>query len=208
MNWFAARLRASACALSLVLAGCAGLAPQPVVAPATAASPRSYSDNIELAGRLSVRYQGNQKEEALHGNFNWNQTPVLTSVALLSPLGQTMAVIDVTPQGARLAQNGQPVRTAPDVDTLTEQTLGWPLPVAGLREWLQGYAIDAAGRRIVATPQASELTTRDGWQLRYAAWQDDTPTPQNRPKRIDLSRHTAQAGDVSIRIVIDSWQTR
>jgi outer membrane lipoprotein LolB len=135
------------------------------------------------------------------------QTPSQTRITLLSPLGQTIALIDVSPQGASLTQAGQPVRHAPDVDALTAQTLGWPLPVSGLREWLQGIAQTASGQRFVATPQQSEVVTRDGWQIRYANWQpDDSPPPQARPKRIDLVRNTQQAGDVSIRIAIDSWQ--
>lgn len=175
-------------------------------APAVAAA-RSFKDTIDLGGRLSVRYQTNNKEEALHGSFIWSQTPAQTTVTLLSPLGQTIAVINVSPNGATLAQGGQPVRSADNVDALTAETLGWPLPVAGLREWLQGFALDAAGRRFIATPAAPEITTRESWRIRYAAWlEENSATAQSRPKRIDLARATEQAGDVSIRIVIDSWQ--
>jgi outer membrane lipoprotein LolB len=165
---------------------------------------RPYRDEIDLSGRLSVRYQNNGQEEALHGSFVWNQNPARTSITLLSPLGQTMAIIDVTRDGATLSQAGQPVRMAADADALAAGTLGWPLPVAGLRDWLQGYAVDANGSRFIASPQTTDVATRDGWRIRYAGWQDDSPP--NRPKRIDLERSTAQAGDVSIRIVIDKWQ--
>lgn len=167
---------------------------------------RALHDKIDLQGRISVRYQHAQKEEALHGSYAWLQTPTHTNVTLLSPLGQTMAVINVTPQGATLQQSGQSTRAATDVDALTEDTLGWPLPVAGLREWLQGFAVDRAGQRFVASPQDDEVFTRDGWRIRYANWQTDTPSSQPRPRRIDLARFTEQAGEVAIRIVIDTWQ--
>jgi outer membrane lipoprotein LolB len=194
-------------ALPLLLAGCAGMAPPAGVSPAAQpASPRPYADKLDLGGRLSVRYQNNGREEAMHGNFMWSQNPSRTSVTLLSPLGQTIAVIDMTPDGASLTQGGQQVREAADVDALVADTLGWPLPISGLRQWLQGFAIDATGKRFTANSQATEVATRDGWRIRYAAWQDDAV--QTRPKRIDLERSTAQAGDVSIRIVIDNWQTR
>ncbi|WP_151635511.1 lipoprotein insertase outer membrane protein LolB [Noviherbaspirillum aerium] len=194
-------------ALLPLLAACSSLAPLPSAAPvASQAAERRLAENIELGGRLSVRYQGPQKEEAVHGSFTWTQAPSQTRITLLSPLGQTIAIIDVSPQGASLSQAGQPVRRAADVDALTAQTLGWPLPVAGLREWLQGIAHSASGQRFVATPEASEVTTRDGWRIRYANWQPDTSSPQARPKRIDLVRNTQQAGEVSIRIAIDSWQ--
>lgn len=197
-----ARRHFIAAALPLLLAGCASIVP--ATRPTEATSPaRRYEDSVSLDGRLSVRYQGAQKEEALHGNFTWIQTPARTTVTLLSPLGQTIAVIDVTPHGATLTQSGQPARSAMDVDTLTANELGWPLPVGGLRDWLQGFGTDFAGRRFVATSSTNDLTTSDGWHVRYDNWQEGTG---NRPKRIDLRRATKQAGDVSIRIVIDSWQ--
>lgn len=193
--------------LPVFLAGCASIAPTATGERTPAVgSIRPYQEKIDLSGRLSVRYQNNNgKEEAMHGSFVWNQNPAHTSIALLTPLGQTVANIDVTPQGATLAQGGRPPRTATDVDTLVADTLGWPLPIAGLRDWLQGYAVDAAGSRFVASPQASAVTTRDGWQINYAGW-DDQGQNVPRPKRIDLSRQTAQAGDVALRVVIDTWQ--
>lgn len=191
-----------------LLAACSSLVPTATsTAPAAPVSTeRRLAENIEVGGRLSLRYQGPQNEEAVHGSFTWMQTPSQTRITLLSPLGQTIALIDVSPQGASLSQAGQPVRHAADVDALTAQTLGWPLPVSGLREWLQGMARTASGQRFFATPQDSEVTTQDGWRIRYANWQPDSASPQARPRRIDLARNTQQAGDVSIRIAIDSWQ--
>lgn len=196
--------------LLLPLAACSTLVPPttsttPTPSASTAAE-RRLAEDIEVAGRLSLRYQGTQREEAVHGSFTWMQTPSQTRITLLSPLGQTIALIEASPQGASLSQAGQPVRRAADVDALTAQTLGWPLPVSGLREWLQGIALTSSGQRFIATPQDSEVTTQDGWRIRYANWQPDTVSPQARPRRIDLVRNTQQAGEVSIRIAIDTWQ--
>ena len=195
-------IRIALLALPLLLTACAPLQP---ARPAAPAAIRAYQQSIELGGRLSVRYETLHGEEALHGGFQWSQAGPATSVVLLSPLGQAMARIDVTPATATLLQAGQPARSAPDPDTLTATTLGWPLPVAGLRDWLQGFAIDEQGRQFIASPQNTSVNTRDGWLVLYPAWVDDgAGTP--RPRRIDLSRRTAQAGEVAIRIVIDTWQ--
>ncbi len=204
----AAGPRAALLALPLLLGACANLGQAPLSPAAeSATAARPYRQTIDLGGRLSVRYQGPYREEALHGSFTWTQTPQRVDVELLSPLGQTLAIIHETAAGATLLQAGQAPRTATDVDNLTRATLGWPLPVAGLRDWLQGFATDAAGRRFVATPQSPEVTTRDGWHIRYQDWDGGNgPSGPLRPRRIDLERMTAQAGDVSIRIVIDSWQ--
>lgn len=204
------RQHALAAALPLFLAACAGIphdAPEP---PPSAGAARSFHQAIELGGRLSVRYQSNGKDEALHGSFAWSQTPEQTIVTLLSPLGQTLALIEATPHGATLKQSGGQSRTAADVNALTASTLGWPLPVSGLRDWLQGFALDANGKRVTATPSTPAITTHDGWHIRYANWDiDNKPgAAAPHPRRIDLARSTEHAGDVSIRIVIDTWQTR
>ncbi len=180
-----------------------------VTAPAPAAA-RPYHASMDIAGRLTARYQQNGAEQVVHGSFTWVQTPERTVVALLSPLGQVIAMIDVMPDTSTLRMSGQAPRSAADVDALAAQALGWQLPVAGLREWLQGYALDSEGRRFIAIPAASaSVTTRDGWKLTYASWSDETDrTARNHPRRIDLERNTSQAGYVAIRLVIDDWQPR
>lgn len=155
-----------------------------------------------------MHYQQNGNDQAVHGSFTWAQSPERTVVTLLSPLGQTIAAIDITPNLSTLTQARQAPRTATDADALAAGALGWPLPVSGLRDWLQGFATDADDKHFVAAPYggATDVTTRDGWHIHYSNWQDDAA--QNHPKRIDLSRNTVQAGDVTIRLVIDTWQPR
>lgn len=190
---------------AVLLAGCASAPAVPDRSTATATA-RSYHAAIELGGRLSVRYQRNGQDEALHGSFTWSQSGSRTFVTLLSPLGQTLATIELTPQGATLMQPGQAARNAADADALAADAFGWPLPVAGLRNWLQGYALDAQGRRsAIATGSDSPIRTSDDWQITYPAWQASDGGADH-PKRIDLARHTIAAGDIAIRIVIDNWQ--
>jgi len=205
----AATIRLTAVALPMLLAGCASLTPPDagaLRAESARAAGRQYQNSIDLDGRLSVLYRLNGEDQALHGSFTWHQRPGHSQVALLSPLGQTLAVIDVRPYGATLTQSGGVTRTALDVDALAAQSLGWPLPVAGLRTWLQGFAVQANGQPFVATPAADRVVTRDGWRIHYVTWDDGDPA-QVRPKRIDLERQTEQAGDVVIRLVIDDWHT-
>lgn len=200
--------------LAAVLAtGCAGL--PPASAPSaidTATAPRrAFHDAIDIGGRLALRYEKDGREQAIDGKFTWTQEGARLLVTLLTPFGQTLATIDVTPQDAVLTQSGQPPRREPDVDLLTASALGWPLPIAGLRTWLQGFATDSAGQAYFATANASGdaayVKTGDGWLLHYTTWESasaDSPAPH--PKRIDLQRMTAQAGNVALRIVIDQWQ--
>jgi outer membrane lipoprotein LolB len=199
-------LRATLLALPLFAAGCAGFntAPQ---APAGAGIVRNYQQAIDIGGRMSVRYQQYGRDEALHGSFEWRQRPGKTELTLSSPLGQTIAQIAIRPDGATLTQSGQPPLAADNADALTAQALGWPLPVSGLRDWLQGTVTEQSGQKRIATPQDenTDIVSADGWRIRYAAW-DNTAAP--RPRRIDLSRTTEQAGEVALRLVIDSFEPR
>ena len=182
-------------ACAAFLSGCATTS-----APLSQASVAAYRDTVNLAGRLSVNYQKDGKAESITGKFNWQQTPGRVDVSLASPLGQTIASISVTPESATLTQAERPPRVAKDLATLTTESLGWSLPVSGLRDWLQGYATDASGKRFTASPANNNVVTKDGWRLRFVSWQDEAAaTPQ--PKRIDADRN--DGSELQIRIVID-----
>ncbi|MYM35916.1 outer membrane lipoprotein LolB [Duganella sp. FT94W] len=196
-------LIAAAIATLATLSGCATTAS----APRSSAAVAAYQDNIELAGGIFISYTRDGKREPLNGSFTWRQTKTTTDVSLISPTGQTVAVINVTPRAATLTEGGKRPQTAPDLDTLTAQTLGWTLPVSGLRDWLQGYATDRDGKRFVASPANDNVITRDGWKLEYVSWQDQTAAVP-RPKRIDATRIVLgeAVDDMQIRIVIRPQQ--
>ena len=197
--------RAALLALPIFLAACAGIPPAAPTMPEAGVT-RAYEQSVDINGRMSVRYNLNGRDEALHGSFEWRQRPDNTRLTLLSPLGQTLAQIMVTPDGATLTQAGQPPLSAADADALASQALGWPLPVAGLRDWLQGMVTVPGGKRLALAPgNDGDIVSADGWRLRFPAWEDGDPA---RPRRIDLARSTEQAGDVALRLVIDSFQPR
>ena len=194
-------------ALMLPLAGCVNMPPQHQSAGA-AVLPHTYHDHIDISGRFSAQFERYGKPESWSGSFTWSQTPEKTTVALLSPLGQTLATIVSDEQMATLIQSGQAPRSAADVDALVQNTLGWPLPISHLRDWLQAYTINAQGQRVPETPASTAaIATADGWYLNFVSWQDDNDFGmQNVPKRIDLERQTAEAGKVAMRLVITSEQ--
>jgi outer membrane lipoprotein LolB len=182
-----------------LLAGCASTPVAPGARPQQAAQ---YRDTFDAAGRLSVHYRKDGNPESLTGGFNWSQKPGRIDVSLSSPMA-TIATISITPQSATLVQADKAPRVAKDIDTLTAQSLGWSLPVSGLRDWLQGYATGADGKRFAATPANNTVTTADGWRLRFVSWQDESAA-RPRPRRIDAERSTSAAADeLSIRIFID-----
>lgn len=183
---------------ALWLASCSTLPEGPL-------TERQYQQTIDIGGRLSVRYQQNGQPQSLQGKFLWQQQGDQTDITLYSPLGQTIATITITPGRAVMVQSDGEKRHASDVSALTAQALGWPMPVDGLRYWLQGFIPTQEG----ALQTVSAVTPgfrSDGWQVRYVSWQRSARIQY--PKRIDLERATAEAGDIAIRIVIDEWRER
>ena len=164
---------------------------------------RTHRSDVRLGGRLSVSYRAAGKPESLQGKFLWVQRGEQIDIELLTPLGQTIARIAIAPGRARIEQSGGDVREAASIDQLTEQTLGWTLPVNGLRYWLQGFMRDARGQLTSVAPDQSGTLRGDGWKLRYVSWQADGSTAM--PKRIDFTRDTAQS-ELALRVVIDRWQ--
>lgn len=187
-------------------------------------------DTLHMTGRFAIRVSPNDvhneqnHNNSLHGNFDWVQSnridntaidphsiPEKTQVTLLSPFKQTLAIIDVTPEIATITQSGKAPQSALDADTLVAQMLGWPMPISGLRHWLQGNAINADGNHFTASPENNLVTTQDGWQIHYISWQQDDDEnainqKTNQPKRIDLTRTIPTIGEVTLRIMIDSRQ--
>ena len=166
-------------------------------------SERNYQRSISLGGRLSVRYQQNGKPQSLQGKFRWQQQGEQTDITLYSPLGQTIATIAITPGLAVMAQSDGEKKQAPNVTALTQEVLGWPMPVDGLRYWLQGFVQNVEGQLQTASPEGMHSFQSDGWRVRYVSWQRNASIEY--PKRVDMERTTAEAGDIVLRLVIDDW---
>lgn len=185
----------------LMLAGCATRGPLPSGA-------RDYREALTLSGRLSVSYTQSGKAEAVQGKFHWAQQRDRIDIELYSPLGQTIARLAIVPGRARIEQSNGKIREAPGVDALTEEVLGWALPVDGLRYWLQGFTRDA-NQRLRALPAGEPARVQgDGWNVQYVSWQDGGGYAL--PRRIDFTRDTApditdagSRGPLALRIVID-----
>lgn len=164
------------------LAGCATVPPP--VAPG----------GFELVGRVAVRYG----TEGATGRVTWRHDRLADDLVISSPLGQGIAEIGrrgdtytlVTADGRRL--------TATDPERLTEDALGWRLPLAGLPDWVQGRPLDgvAAETRLDGT-RLVELRQL-GWTIEYLARDETTLLPT----RMRLSREA-----LDIRLVIEDWQT-
>ena len=217
MRLSSGRGRAIATSLMLFLASCASL-PSIKLAPneRTAAGARS------IEGRISVRYKdlSRDKEDALSGRFEWTQSGNDIELSLLDPLGQTVALIRSNPNHSSITfRDGRKVEGATP-EALTQDTLGWTIPLGGLTSWLDGRP--AAGSTAVTLGDGR--LRQDHWTIRFVRENDkvnvtgtsatisedvpaDVPADLSAglllPKRIDLF-YPGPPAEIEMRLVIDS----
>ncbi|WP_211959447.1 lipoprotein insertase outer membrane protein LolB [Cupriavidus plantarum] len=194
------RLAMLCVAAPIWLAGCASVTPTRNFDAGEIARTENYS------GRFAANYVRYGRNEGVQGSFRWQEQGRNVRLDLVSPLGQTLAVITSTPSGATLDLPNEAPRNAPEVDSLMEQSLGFALPVSGLRDWIHGRP--AAGASANATRDTKgrlDTLTQSGWTVRYVDWQEPpegAAVTTARPRRIDLARDTGDS-PLTVRLVID-----
>ena len=173
-------------ALAVLLAACA--------TPAPSTADRAYS------GRFAVTTALAEKRESVSGRFSLEIRGQQQILDLASPLGTTVARIEIEPGGARATgARMQEVRGA-DADALTEQLLGWPLPVSGLADWIEGRPVPQRSSRIEREGGRIALIEQDGWLIRLSEHFESV----ERPRRLVLERPTgANTPSVTLRLIVD-----
>lgn len=154
--------------------------------------------SFQRSGRfaLSVNYHGG-KQDAVQGGFAWLDTGSQLKLDLANPLGSTLARVEVDSVHAVLTRTDGSVIAARHPDALVEQVLGSPIPVAGLRNWLQGRTGNHTVTLLEKNSDNQILSfSQDGWRVRLSRYD------QYGPKLLQLNRHDVQR-DISVRLVTD-----
>lgn len=183
---YGVRAAISAAVTALILAGCA----TPSLVPAD----RAYS------GRFSATTVLGEQRENVSGRFNLEIRGSHQRLELASPLGTTVARIDVEPGLARATGAQLREVRGPDADALTEELLGWRLPVAGLSDWIEGRPAPLRPARVERDSGRIVQIEQDGWTIQLPeAFEGET-----RPRRLLLERPGAPtAPAVTLRLIVD-----
>ena len=178
------------CVLLAVLAGCSTLAPVPQAAPLL----QDFIPSFEISGRLSVRHA----DEGFSGNLRWRHILGADEFVLQTPLGQGIARVTQNSQGATLQTADGQLRYAPDAESLTQQVLGFRLPLAGLPHWVQAHPLGAAGLLRHNADGTLGFLSEQGWQIEYLAYQ--TVGAVLLPSKLSMENDA-----LKLRLVIDDW---
>jgi outer membrane lipoprotein LolB len=177
--------------VSALLGACATFAPLP-------------SAERQYIGRFSVVTALAGKRDSSSGRFKLAVDPKSVVLDLDSPLGSTLARVQVDPDGATLTapgDGGQRQVRGTSAEALTYEVLGWPLPVAGFRDWIDG--------RPVAARPASDRTTAEGKGFEQDGWTilvlERFDPGRGAPRRLLFERPEGQGSTpaITLRLVLD-----
>ncbi|MCI3951212.1 MAG: outer-rane lipoprotein lolB [Burkholderiales bacterium] len=181
------RPRIAALAVALAATACATLGlPPGVPVP------------FDLSGRVLVSYDG----RAFSSNLRWQHLPERDELWLLTPLGQTLAQITATTEGATVTGADHKRYHGADVEALTRQALGWELPLTRLQYWVRGEAAPGSVPQDVQRDAEGRISAlrQDEWRIKLERYPADQHA--GLPRRVDLDR----GGNQSIHLVIDAWR--
>jgi outer membrane biogenesis lipoprotein LolB len=132
-----------------------------------------------VSGRLAIR-QADRSEIA---RLRWTHRPAADLWVISSPLGNEVARIESTAEGATLTQGSGETFTAASFAALTQRFLGVPLEPARLAAWLHGDAQGPAGEWTVTLEEKQPAGA------------------------VELARRlSAVRGEVVVRLVVDDYR--
>jgi outer membrane lipoprotein LolB len=167
------------CAL-LLLGACAQLdtkAPQDV--------------QFHLSGRLAVRY-GN---EAFSGNLAWRHAGSADELLITSSLGAGVARLVREGEHTVLTTAEPREYRGRNPEALTQEVLGFRLPVAGLADWVRGRAADGHARAQYGDDGRLRSLEQAGWTIEYLEYRDSLP-----------SRLRLVYPGIELRLAISEWK--
>ncbi len=150
---------------------------------------------FEIAGRIAVTY----RDDAGSGNIAWRHGALVDEMLLTTPFGQGIArLVRAGNEITLTTQDGREFRAA-DAEALTEQVLGFRVPLVGLADWVRGRpaakpAPEPTRERRDALGRLDELE-QSGWRIRYLEYADARP-----------SRLTLTFPGLELRLAISEWK--
>jgi len=174
----------AACALALALAaaGCAAL-PEPT---------GDAAFEFELTARIAVRY----RDQASAGTVSWRHRRAGDEMLISGPFGQGIARLARDGESVTLTTGTEEYRAA-DAESLTEQVLGYRLPLAGLSDWVRArpWALGSAALAEYDLDGRLAILEQAGWRIEYLEYSGALPA------RLRLT-----TPGIELRLAISEWK--
>lgn len=192
--------------LGLLLSGCAGLRPATESSlPVPTGNPAELNrihiaqltdiDRFYLQARIGIQANG----KGSSGSTRWRHNREGNDISMLSPVGGTVARIITDSTGVTLSTNDGKVLQADNAESLTQEHLGWRLPLRGLPDWALGRPNSPVYEEMHwdSIGRVTRLK-QDGWEIEYPEYME--AGGYRLPKRINL-----RSRNLTLKLVIERW---
>jgi len=185
----------------LALCACATL-PEPPAQPL--ATPNhahlektAHISRFAITGRIAIL----TRQKGFSGGLRWHHHPQGDFLDFYSPLGSQIGSISRDETGVTLTTSDRHTVQAQDIETLTQTTLGWSLPMQGLPDWVLGRPASAEAEILKQDEEGRILHMREsGWDIQYPAYMETEDIAL--PGKVTLKSET-----LDLKLVIENWQT-
>ena len=174
----------------VVLTGCTTLVPTAPAPPLV----QAFIPSFAIEGRISIRH----KKDGFSGNLHWRHVDGADEFVVQTPLGQGVARVTQNSQGATLETSDGKVLHAQDAESLTQEALGFRLPLGGMSRWVQAQALSGDAELRYANDGTLTYLSEQGWQIEYLSY--ETLGATTLPNKLTL-----QNADLKLRLIIDDW---
>lgn len=179
--------------LVMLMAACAHV-------PGPAVSPTTEGGAWQVAGRFAagqMPLDGGIEAEPVAGRFAWQHSDVQDVLWLIGPLGNTLARVEMTPNGVRWQDAAGKRGEAPNLRTLGESLAGIVLPEVPADRWLHGRWPASEVHQRDADGRAAGASAR-GWEFAYRY---GAPAPAGWPLAIEA----AGPDGLWLRLALAEW---
>ena len=147
---------------------------------------------FDLSGRLAARYGS----EAFSGNLAWRHAGSADELLITSSLGAGVARIVREGDSVVLSTAEPREYRARDAEALTEEVLGFRLPLSGLADWVRGRPSDKAAAKADYDGEGRlRLLEERGWKIEYQEYAGKLP-----------SRMRLTYPNIELRLAISQWK--
>ena len=147
---------------------------------------------FDLSGRLAARYG----KDAFTGNIAWRHAKSADEMLITSSLGAGVARIVREGESVVLTTAEPREYKARDAEALTQEVLGFRLPLSGLADWVRGRASDEAAAKVERDELARLRALEErGWRIEYQDYEGKLP-----------SRMRLTYPDIELRLAISKWE--
>jgi outer membrane lipoprotein LolB len=155
--------------------------------------------DFKLSGRIAI----NVNNQGNSGTILWQHAKTSGNVSFYSPLGSKVANFSYTNQNVKLTNQDNKTFEANNAETLSEQHLGWRLPLEPLLDWILGRPSNGLISNLRWDEQGRiSRFNQQGWEITYLAYQ--TTQEFSLPSKINI-RNTQSNQPLNLRLVIDLW---